>query len=102
MIGKEIKVFGDEAKAITDGEIFVAKVGSVEGRTVTTLTSIKIPTAPIKVQCSLCPQWWYLTDVGLEASLIIHEDYHDPSNRQFTDGHKRNVRLGKVEWMIIG
>ncbi len=35
---KESKVFGETAKAIHEGEIFVASVGSVEGRTVVTLT----------------------------------------------------------------
>ena len=34
---REIKVFGDKAKAINEGDEFVAKVGSVEGRTVVTL-----------------------------------------------------------------
>ena len=34
---EEIKVFGDKAKAINEGDKFIAKVGSVEGRTVVTL-----------------------------------------------------------------
>jgi len=33
----KIKVFGEEAKAIHEGEIFIASVGSVEGRKVVTL-----------------------------------------------------------------
>ena len=33
----EIKVYGDEAKAITKGQIFVATVENVEGRDVVTL-----------------------------------------------------------------
>lgn len=33
----EIKVFGDKAKEISEGDIFIASVGSVEGRTVVTL-----------------------------------------------------------------
>jgi len=33
----EIKVFGADAKGINEGDIFTAKVGSVEGRTVVTL-----------------------------------------------------------------
>lgn len=33
----EIKVFGDKAKAINEGDEFVAEVGDVEGRTVVTL-----------------------------------------------------------------
>ena len=32
-----IKVFGDKAKEIHEGDIFIASVGSVEGRTVVTL-----------------------------------------------------------------
>ncbi|KKM27929.1 hypothetical protein LCGC14_1569860 [marine sediment metagenome] len=34
---KEIKVFGETAKQINEGDKFIAKVGSVEGRTVVTL-----------------------------------------------------------------
>ena len=34
---REIKVFGETAKAINEGDKFIAKVGSVEGRTVVTL-----------------------------------------------------------------
>ena len=34
----EIKVFGDKAKQISEGQNFIATVGSVEGRTVVTLT----------------------------------------------------------------
>ncbi len=34
----EIKVFGDKAKQISDGQHFIATVGSVEGHTVVTLT----------------------------------------------------------------
>ncbi len=34
---EEIKVFGDKAKAIKEGDKFIAQVGSVEGRTVVTL-----------------------------------------------------------------
>ena len=37
----EIKVFGDKAKQISEGQQFTATVGSVEGRTVVTLTSLK-------------------------------------------------------------
>jgi len=33
----EIKVFGDKAKQITEGQKFIARIGSVEGRTVVTL-----------------------------------------------------------------
>ncbi len=33
----EVKVFGEKAKAINEGDEFVAKVGDVEGRTVVTL-----------------------------------------------------------------
>ncbi len=34
---REIKVFGDTAKAIKEGEKFIAKIGSVEGHKVVTL-----------------------------------------------------------------
>ncbi len=33
----EIKVFGDKAREIHEGDVFIASVGSVEGRTVVTL-----------------------------------------------------------------
>lgn len=33
----EIKVFGDKAKEIKQGDFFVPEIGSVEGRTVVTL-----------------------------------------------------------------
>ena len=36
----EIKVYGDTAKKITEGQVFTARIGSVEGRTVVTLESI--------------------------------------------------------------
>ena len=36
---KQIKVFGETAKEITEGQIFIASVDSVEGRTVVTLES---------------------------------------------------------------
>ena len=35
----EIKVYGDTAKKITEGQVFTAKIGDVEGRTVVTLES---------------------------------------------------------------
>ncbi len=34
---RDIKVFGDKAKQIKEGDEFVASVGSVEGHTVVTL-----------------------------------------------------------------
>jgi len=34
---REIKVFGEKANQIHEGDIFIASVGSVEGRTVVTL-----------------------------------------------------------------
>lgn len=34
---ESIKVFGDKAKEIKNGQVFIAQVGSVEGRTVVTL-----------------------------------------------------------------
>ncbi len=37
----EIKVFGEKADAINEGDEFVAKVGDVEGRTVVTLVRKK-------------------------------------------------------------
>ena len=33
----EIKVFGEQAKEIHEGDVYIASVGSVEGRTVVTL-----------------------------------------------------------------
>lgn len=36
-MGNTIKVFGDTAEGITDNQLFIAKVGSVEGRTVVEL-----------------------------------------------------------------
>lgn len=33
----KIKIFGDTAREITENQLFVAKVGSVEGRTVVEL-----------------------------------------------------------------
>ena len=36
-----IKVFGSQAKEIREGQIFIASVDSVEGRTVVTLTPVK-------------------------------------------------------------
>ncbi len=35
----EIKVYGDKAKQITEGQVFIAKIGDEEGRTVVTLES---------------------------------------------------------------
>jgi hypothetical protein len=32
-----VKVYGDKARDIAEGDVFVAKVGSIEGRTVVTL-----------------------------------------------------------------
>ena len=37
----EIKVFGEKAEQITEGQTFVATLGSVEGRTVVTLESVQ-------------------------------------------------------------
>lgn len=34
---RPIKVFGDKAKQIHEGDVFIASVGSVEGHTVVTL-----------------------------------------------------------------
>ena len=34
----EIKVFGDDAKQISDGQHFIATISSVEGHTIATLT----------------------------------------------------------------
>ena len=34
---EQIKIFGDKAKSISEGDEFIAKVGSVEGHTVVTL-----------------------------------------------------------------
>lgn len=39
----EIKVFGEQTKQITEGDIFIASVDSVEGRTVVTLSPKKTP-----------------------------------------------------------
>lgn len=34
----QLKIYGQDAKQITEGQIFIASVGSVEGHTVVTLT----------------------------------------------------------------
>jgi len=39
----EIKVFGDTAKQIKEGQVFTAKIGDVEGRTVVTLVAQEDP-----------------------------------------------------------
>jgi hypothetical protein len=39
---KQIKVFGDNAKEISQGDKFIAKVDSVEGRTVVTLVRVEM------------------------------------------------------------
>ena len=36
----EIKIFGETAKQIKEGQKFIASVGSVEGRTVVTLRTL--------------------------------------------------------------
>ena len=38
-----IKIYGADAKEITEGQVFTASIESVEGRTVVTLTSKKDP-----------------------------------------------------------
>jgi len=35
----ELKIYGEKAKEITEGQTFTAEIGSVEGRTVVTLIS---------------------------------------------------------------
>ena len=35
----QIKIYGDDAKKIIEGQVFTASIESVEGRTVVTLTS---------------------------------------------------------------
>jgi len=45
MTKKEIKVFGQEAKEIKDGELFVASKDSIEGRDITILTPISFKKA---------------------------------------------------------
>ena len=35
----QLKIYGEKAKQIKDGQIFTAKIGSVEGRCVVTLES---------------------------------------------------------------
>ena len=35
----QIKIYGDTAKQIKEGQVFTAKIGDVEGRTVVTLES---------------------------------------------------------------
>lgn len=80
----EFKLYGATAKEINDGDIFIAKEESVEGRKVISFT-IAVP----KIGCSECKQWFYETDEALESRKSLHE----------AELHPNEILQGvKIQW----
>jgi len=51
----QLKIYGDDAKKIIEGQTFTASIGSVEGRTVVTLQSEETVEKIIEDELDFCP-----------------------------------------------
>lgn len=71
----ELKIFGQSAKALQEGDVLICENDSVEGR-----SCIKLTRAVKKTGCALCPIWFYANASAIESHKAIHDATHRDPN----------------------